>query len=71
MIINTFWLIMTRKMHNKQLLIDHLFEVSKLAKNTGKLINLSSICELIGILHDFGKYENLYQNTFVANIKVT
>ena len=46
---------------NKQLLIDHLFEVSKLAKNTGKLINLSSICELIGILHDFGKYENLYQ----------
>jgi len=45
----------------KQLLLDHVFEVSRISKGTGRLINLQSTCELIGLLHDFGKYEDLYQ----------
>lgn len=45
----------------KQYLMEHLFEVSRLAKNKGIMVNLESTCELIGLLHDFGKYRHKFQ----------
>lgn len=45
----------------EQLLIDHLLEVSRRAKNTGSLVGLKSSCELIGLLHDLGKSSNIFQ----------
>ena len=45
----------------KQGLVDHLFEVSKRAKDIGSLVNLKSLCELVGLLHDLGKNSDLFQ----------
>lgn len=44
-----------------QFLVDHLLEVAKGCKNLGRLINLGSICQLIGLLHDFGKNRETFQ----------
>ena len=41
----------------KQFLVEHLFEVSRIAKELGSSLKLKSSCELIGLLHDFGKYK--------------
>lgn len=45
----------------KQLLMDHLFEVSKRAKCLGEMIGLGNTCELQGYLHDFGKSSEPFQ----------
>lgn len=45
----------------KQLLKDHLFEVSRRSRDIGKLVGLKSSCELIGLLHDFGKASDIFQ----------
>lgn len=45
----------------KQFLIDHLFEVARRSKHTGSLVGLKSSCELIGLLHDFGKSDDIFQ----------
>ncbi len=45
----------------KQLLIDHLFEVSRLSKSIGKTVDLENTSELIGLLHDVGKAEGSFQ----------
>lgn len=45
----------------RQPLIDHLLEVSKLSKDKGESIKLGNSCELIGLLHDFGKSSKLFQ----------
>jgi len=45
----------------KQFLIEHLFYVSKKAKALGVLVKLENSCELIGLLHDFGKYRYVFQ----------
>jgi len=45
----------------KQFLMDHLFEVSRISKNIGSTVRLKSTCELLGILHDFGKYRHEFQ----------
>ena len=45
----------------KQFLMDHLFEVSRRSRDTGSLVKLKSSCELIGLLHDFGKSSDIFQ----------
>lgn len=45
----------------KQFLVEHLFEVSRIAKELGSSLKLKSSCELIGLLHDFGKYKHQFQ----------
>ena len=45
----------------KQLLMDHLFSVSKRAKIIGAMIGLENVCELQGYLHDFGKSSESFQ----------
>lgn len=41
--------------------MDHLFVVSELSKKIGNIVELKSICELLGLLHDFGKYRHEFQ----------
>ncbi len=45
----------------KQFLVDHLFDVSKITKRIGSTVDISSLSELIGLLHDFGKYKYEFQ----------
>lgn len=45
----------------KQFLVDHLFNVSNIAKEIGSRVGVSSISELIGILHDLGKFKKNFQ----------
>lgn len=45
----------------KQYLVDHLFDVSSISKRIGSTVGLSNISELIGLLHDFGKYREDFQ----------
>lgn len=45
-----------------QLLEEHIFEVSRLAGERGKEIGLEYTCQLVGLLHDFGKYSKEFQN---------
>ncbi|EHK89928.1 hypothetical protein [Aggregatibacter actinomycetemcomitans] len=40
----------------QQLLIDHLFETSSISGQLASKLNLSLAAELLGLLHDFGKY---------------
>ncbi|AMQ91579.1 hypothetical protein [Aggregatibacter actinomycetemcomitans] len=40
----------------RQLLIDHLFETSSIAGQLASKLNLSLAAELLGLLHDFGRY---------------
>src|SRR5699024_11734980 len=41
--------------------MDHLFEVSRETKNMGNFVKLKSSCEVIGLLHDFGKSSDIFQ----------
>lgn len=45
----------------KQFLMGHLFEVSTISRKIGGKVGLKSSCELIGLLHDFGKYRYEFQ----------
>lgn len=45
-----------------QLLMDHLIEVGKIAKCFAAKIGLGKCGELIGLLHDIGKYSQEFQN---------
>lgn len=45
----------------KQFLVDHLFDVSRITKRIGSTVGLSNISELIGLLHDLGKYKYEFQ----------
>ncbi|MCK9444659.1 MAG: CRISPR-associated helicase Cas3' [Tissierellaceae bacterium] len=47
--------------NKSQSLIDHLFSVSKIAGRTGKDVGLKNSCELIGLLHDCGKFKDEFQ----------
>ena len=52
-----------RDFDNKiQSLESHLSGVSKLSKQHASKINLPKSGELIGLLHDFGKYSRQFQN---------
>lgn len=50
-----------RKEGEVQPLLVHLFEVSKLSKEFASKIGLGEYGELIGLLHDLGKYSDLFQ----------
>jgi len=51
-----------------QTLEEHLLEVSKLAKTYAAKIGLESHGELIGLLHDLGKYSHEFQiNCFILS----
>ncbi|MCA5012216.1 MULTISPECIES: CRISPR-associated helicase Cas3' [unclassified Enterococcus] len=45
----------------KQLLKDHLCESAALSQRYGKKMNLEKTCYLAGLLHDFGKYSEDFQ----------
>lgn len=46
---------------------DHLQAVSELAKQYGAEINMAAPAELAGILHDFGKYSDRFQDVLAGN----
>ena len=46
----------------EQSVASHLFEVAKIAKQLATKINVPEAGELIGLLHDFGKYSQSFQN---------
>jgi|CXWL01.1.fsa_nt_gi CRISPR-associated endonuclease/helicase Cas3 len=46
---------------NRQTVADHLQEVAGIAKQLAAKINVSEAGELIGLLHDFGKYSAAFQ----------
>ncbi|AFI86062.2 CRISPR-associated helicase/endonuclease Cas3 [Aggregatibacter actinomycetemcomitans] len=50
----------------RQLLIDHLFETSSIAGQLASKLNLSLAGELLGLLHDFGKYSLSFQDYIKA-----
>ena len=45
-----------------QTLKNHLLEVAEITKQLATKINASEAGELIGLLHDFGKYSAFFQN---------
>lgn len=48
--------------HGKQTVAEHLQEVALIAKQLAAKINVAEAGELIGLLHDFGKYSADFQN---------
>lgn len=46
----------------KQPLIDHLFQVSEIAMETGSRIGMKNMCSLIGFMHDIGKSSKQFQD---------
>ncbi|MEN9847556.1 MAG: CRISPR-associated helicase Cas3 domain protein [Pseudomonadota bacterium] len=46
----------------EQILATHLTEVSELARELTQKINVPKAGELLGLLHDFGKYSSAFQN---------
>lgn len=53
-----------------QLLLEHLKNVSELSKKFAECLNLSDYAEIIGILHDIGKYSNRFQQRINGNEKI-
>lgn len=51
-----------RKDGKEQSLEDHLTEVGGIAARLSQKINVSEAGDLLGLLHDFGKYSKLFQN---------
>jgi len=50
----------------EQSVASHLFEVAKIAKQLATKINVPEAGELIGLLHDFGKYSQSLQNNSIS-----
>ena len=46
----------------QQLLIDHLLETSTISGQLAAKLNLGLVGELLGLMHDFGKYSQKFQN---------
>ena len=46
----------------QQLLIDHLLETSTISGQFTAKLNLGFVGELLGLMHDFGKYSQKFQN---------
>lgn len=55
--------------HEDQALHEHLENVAKLAKNHAEKIGMGSYGELLGLLHDFGKYSTEFQKYITDAIK--
>lgn len=59
-----------RKTDNKkQLLKDHLIESAQLSANWGKQLELEKTCYLAGLLHDLGKYSDIFQEYLVKAVE--
>lgn len=58
-----FYIAHVRKTDDKkQSVEEHLLEVAQIAKQLAAKINIAEAGELIGLLHDFGKYSAAFQN---------
>lgn len=55
--------------HKSQKLHEHLMGVAKLAKIHAQKIGMANYGELLGLLHDLGKYSNKFQNYINQAIK--
>ncbi|HOI75277.1 MAG TPA: CRISPR-associated endonuclease Cas3'' [Syntrophales bacterium] len=55
--------------HDKQSLKDHLEGVAKLAKKHAEKIGMKEYGELLGLLHDFGKYSSKFQKYIGDSIR--
>lgn len=53
-----------------QLLLEHLKNVSELSEKFAECLNLSDYAEIIGMLHDIGKYSNRFQERINGNEKI-
>lgn len=53
-----------------QLLLEHLKNVSELSKKFAECLNLSEYAEIIGMLHDIGKYSNRFQQKINGNDRI-
>lgn len=53
-----------------QPLIEHLKNVSELSEKFAKCLNLSDYAEIIGMLHDIGKYSNRFQQRINGNDRI-
>lgn len=53
-----------------QLLLEHLKNVSELSKKFAECLNLSEYAEIIGMLHDIGKYSNRFQQRINGNDRI-
>lgn len=53
-----------------QLLLEHLKNVSELSEKFAECLNLSEYAEIIGMLHDIGKYSNRFQERINGNDRI-
>lgn len=53
-----------------QLLLEHLKNVSELSEKFAECLNLSDYAEIIGMLHDIGKYSNRFQQRINGNDRI-
>ncbi|MGN1432785.1 MAG: CRISPR-associated helicase Cas3' [Ruminococcus sp.] len=53
-----------------QFLLEHLKNVSELSEKFAECLNLSDYAEIIGMLHDIGKYSNRFQERINGNEKI-
>ena len=54
----------------EQPLLEHLKNVSELSEKFAKCLNLSDYADIIGMLHDIGKYSNRFQERINGNEKI-
>lgn len=54
----------------EQPLLEHLKNVSEISKKFAECLNLSEYAEIIGMLHDIGKYSNRFQQRISGNDRI-
>lgn len=56
------------KDNNPVLLKTHLHNVSNIAYDSGVKIGVGNLCKLAGLLHDFGKYSDAFQEMLTSHV---